>query len=210
MARINADYSQSSTSLSDDANHDYNSKSSTPSAPSSSPTSSSYQGVGGLAGGWRMGGCLTEHLEYFKECSLRSGLFNPEMDHCLFQEQRPSPLPPGYGEELFCCCTLCKRVLMGESTPAETQKWREARENWRNTKLAAWKAFRKEREEAAVTQVELEGCRARSVVAAALNLTQEERDDWERKGEAKWRKQAKEEAYTRDYILRDGADAEEG
>lgn len=100
---------------------------------------------------------------------------------------------------------------MGEATLAETQKWREARETWRTAKLAAWKTHRKEREEAAVTQIELEGYRARSVVAASLDLTHEERRDWEKRGRAKWRKQAKEEAYTRDYILRDGsADAEEG
>ena len=206
MARIDPDY-LSSTSPTHETNDDQDNQSPIPSS------SSSQGGAGGThgRGGWRVGGCLTEHLEYFKQCSLRSGLFNPEIDYCLFNEQRPYPLPPGYGEELFCCCTLCKRVLMGEATLAETKKWREARETWRTAKLTAWKTYRKEREDAAVTQIELERYRARSVVAAALDLTHEEREDWETRGKEKWRKQAEEEAYARDWILGDGsADVEEG
>lgn len=194
MARIDPAYSPSSSAVVSPIS---------PGTPSS-PLSSAPQ-----TPGWRLGGCLPEHLSYFQQSTIKQDppLFHPtdQPSHCLFTEQRPSPLSAGYAPvtELFCNCATCYRVLMGHATPKETEEWRAARARWRKWKEEGWKELRRKREEAALTVVELEMLRARRVVAATLNLTDEEMREWENKGEKRWKARAREEAYARDGSLRD-------
>lgn len=93
---------------------------------------------------------------------------------------------------------------MGQATPEETATWRTARERWRKRKEDGWKELRQKREDTVLTIVELEMLRARRIVAATLDLTDEEIRRWENKGEKKWRERARAEAYVRDESLRDG------
>ncbi|KAJ3504961.1 hypothetical protein NMY22_g17745 [Coprinellus aureogranulatus] len=195
MARIDPAYSPSSSAVHSPIY---------PGTPSSSNASPAQ------TPGWRLGACLPAHLSYFAQSTVKQDppLFHPteQPDHCLFTEQRPSPLPPGYAAstELFCSCSTCYRVLMGFATAEETEAWRAARERWRKRKEQGWKELQREREEAALAVVELEMLRARRVVAEALNLTEEEMHEWEYKGEKRWKERAREEAYVRDESLRDG------
>ncbi|TEB31964.1 hypothetical protein FA13DRAFT_1774101 [Coprinellus micaceus] len=185
MARVDPSYSPSSSAHT---------------SPASQGTSSSLFRPSSPSPGWRLGACLPDHLSQFAESTVKQDppLFHPifQNPHCLFNEQRPSPLPPG--------CKTCYRVLKGQATPEETRTWRTARERWRKQKEDGWKELRQRREDTVLTIVELEMLRARRVVAATLGLTNEEIRKWESKGERKWRERARAEAYVRDESLRDG------